>query len=150
MELHPVNSNAHDDGSTFCTAIKDEKELGKTDFYTLYGRLADPQEPLAEAITDIVDRREALCVAKQLATKHGLPLHAPLFDLDNDAHAANVKVFDVQVQATITKTISVVAESDDDLSAIQKASERFRMDSDNTPEIYNQETIGVKAVCDVL
>jgi hypothetical protein len=55
-----------------------------------------------------------------------------------------MKTYDVTIQATITKTHSVEAETKDE--AVEQAHEIFSVLNDDTPENYKEETLDIVEV----
>jgi hypothetical protein len=61
------------EGSTGDEITEGLQPASKAEFFTVYGRFPEP-DGTCEAITDIVDPREALAVAGELAMISGLPV----------------------------------------------------------------------------
>jgi len=55
-----------------------------------------------------------------------------------------MKTYEVTIRATIYKTITVEAENEDD--AYVEAHERFSVLNDDTPEQYEQDSVGIEEV----
>lgn len=55
-----------------------------------------------------------------------------------------MKTYEVTIRATIYKTITVKAENEDD--AYVEAHNRFSVLNDDTPEQYEQDSVGIEEV----
>tara|TARA_Y100000389_G_scaffold196216_1_gene228793 strand:+ start:670 stop:1182 length:513 start_codon:yes stop_codon:yes gene_type:complete len=68
--------------------------------------------------------------------------HHPYEEYDAQAELDALKSYDVEIKATVRKTITV--EAGDEKSAVEQAHEMFAVANDGDPEHYEQDTLSVE------